>query len=388
MASYTIKQGDSWWKIAQEQMGSGAKYADLAKYNNMDLNKTIHPGMTINIPSATAKATASPTSAGSVNLAQTNAATGRPTYTQSDAVKNAQTALNNWNSKKPDAYQSKYQSQIDSILDDLINGKKPVYNPYEDPIYQNYKDQYIQGGKMAMQDTMANAAALSGGYGNSYAATAGNQAYQQYLSQLNNVIPELAQLAYERYQDEITGKRNNLNTLQGLEDAAYGRYRDTVSDWNTERDYLTGRYDTEYSRDYGAYRDSVSDWESDRAFNYQKERDRIADEQWQKNFDEEKRQYEATMAYNKAQAARSSRSGSGSGKKSTGMSDADRLKYMEQLEAAIDSGNQQLAAYYANALIEGGADEDAITSLFNSKFGPKAPKSYPNGKYGNEIQFR
>ena len=81
MASYTIKQGDSWWKIAQEQMGSGAKYADLAKYNNMDFNKAIHPGMTINIPSSSAKATASPTSAGSVNLAQTNAATGRPSYT-------------------------------------------------------------------------------------------------------------------------------------------------------------------------------------------------------------------------------------------------------------------------------------------------------------------
>ena len=56
MASYTVKKGDSWWKIAQEQMGSGAKYADLAKYNNMNLNKTIQPGMTINIPSATAKA--------------------------------------------------------------------------------------------------------------------------------------------------------------------------------------------------------------------------------------------------------------------------------------------------------------------------------------------
>lgn len=352
MASYTIKQGDSWWKIAQEQMGSGAKYADLAKYNNMDLNKTIQPGMTINIPTSTAKTAASPTSAGNVNLAQSN---GRPTYTQSDAVKNAQTALNDWNSKKPGEYQSKYQSQIDSILDDLINGKKPVYNPYEDPIYQNYKDQYIQGGKMAMQDTMANAAALSGGYGNSYAATAGNQAYQQYLSQLNNVIPELAQLAYERYQDEITGKRNNLNTLQGLEDAAYGRYRDTVSDWNTERDYLTGRYDTEYSRDYGAYRDSVSDWESDRSYNYQKEQDALAQKNWEKEY-----------ALSQAQLA-ASRSG-GSGKESTGMSDADRLKYMNAFEEAVEYGNQTAAKMYATALIEGGADEDAIMMLYNSKF--------------------
>lgn len=308
MASYTIKQGDSWWKIAQEQMGSGAKYADLAKYNNMDLNKAIHPGMTINIPSSSTKTAASPTSAGSAGLAQT-AASGRPSYTQSGAVKNAQTALNNWNSKKPDEYQSKYQSQIDSILDDLINGKKPAYNPYDDPVYQNYRDQYIQGGKTAMQDTMANAAALSGGYGNSYAATAGNQAYQQYLSQLNNVIPELAQLAYERYQDEITGKRNNLNTLQGLEDAAYGRYRDTVSDWNTERDYLTGRYDTEYSRDYGAYRDSVSDWESDRSYNYQKEQDALAQKNWEKEY-----------ALSQAQLAASRSGGSSSSSKTSGTS--------------------------------------------------------------------
>lgn len=112
----------------------------------------------------------------------------------------------------------------------------------------------------------------------------GNQAYQQYLSQLNGVIPELAQLAYERYQDEVAGKRNNLNVLQGLEDTAYGRYRDTVSDWNTERDYLAGRYDTEYSRDYGAYRDSVSDWESDRSYNYQKEQDALAQKNWEKEY--------------------------------------------------------------------------------------------------------
>ena len=392
MASYTVKKGDSWWKIAQEQMGSGAKYADLAKYNNMNLNKTIQPGMTINIPSATAKATASPTSAGSVNLAQTNAATGRPSYTQSDAVKNAQTALNNWNSKKPDAYQSKYQSQIDSILDDLINGKKPVYNPYEDPIYQNYKDQYIQGGKMAMQDTMANAAALSGGYGNSYAATAGNQAYQQYLSQLNNVIPELAQLAYERYQDEITGKRNNLNTLQGLEDAAYGRYRDTVSDWNTERDYLTGRYDTEYSRDYGAYRDSVSDWESDRSYNYQKEQDALAQKNWEKEY-----------ALSQAQLAASRSGGSSSSSKTSGTSSAWKNKTDAQIESyeqmkedgeSISTiGNQMFADgddtdTVRAQLAEIGFSASEINTFIAAYLDKKAPKSYPNGKYGNEVQFR
>lgn len=351
MASYTIKQGDSWWNIAQEQMGSGAKYADLAKYNNMDLNKAIHPGMTINIPSSSTKTAASPTSAGSANLAQT-AASGRPSYTQSGAVKNAQTALNNWNSKKPDEYQSKYQSQIDSILDDLINGKKPAYNPYDDPVYQNYRDQYIQGGKTAMQDTMANAAALSGGYGNSYAATAGNQAYQQYLSQLNGVIPELAQLAYERYQDEITGKRNNLNTLQGLEDAAYGRYRDTVSDWNTERDYLTGRYDTEYSRDYGAYRDSVSDWESDRSYNYQKEQDALAQKNWEKEYALSQAQLAASRSGGSASSSKTSSTSSVWGsmteaqiKRAKGMSDdIDGAVSFLESSGQITSESQMRAA--------------------------------------------
>lgn len=113
----------------------------------------------------------------------------------------------------------------------------------------------------------------------------------------------------ERYQDEITGKRNNLNTLQGLEDAAYGRYRDTVSDWNTERDYLTGRYDTEYSRDYGAYRDSVSDWESDRSYNYQKEQDALAQKNWEKEY-----------ALSQAQLAASRSGGSSSSSKTSGTS--------------------------------------------------------------------
>ena len=44
---------------------------------------------------------------------------------------------------------------------------------------------------MAMLETAANAASLSGGYANSYAVTAGNQAYQNYLANLGNILPAL-----------------------------------------------------------------------------------------------------------------------------------------------------------------------------------------------------
>lgn len=50
------------------------------------------------------------------------------------------------------------------------------------------------------------------------------------------------------------------------------------------------------------------------------------------------------------------------------MSDADRLKYMNAFEEAVEYGNQTAAKMYATALIEGGADEDAIMMLYNSKF--------------------
>ena len=65
--------------------------------------------------------------------------------------------------------------------------KKPVtmqqgefkYNVNADPLYQQYKDQYIQGGKLAMMDTMGKAAALTGGYGSTYGQQVGQQDIDQ-----------------------------------------------------------------------------------------------------------------------------------------------------------------------------------------------------------------
>ena len=55
---------------------------------------------------------------------------------------------------------------------------------------------------MASEDAVARASAMTGGYGNSYAATTGAQAFNEQMGQLNDVIPELYQLAYNRYAQE------------------------------------------------------------------------------------------------------------------------------------------------------------------------------------------
>ncbi len=47
---YTVKKGDSFWKIAAKQMGSGLKYKKLAQFNRMRPSDVIYPGQTLKIP--------------------------------------------------------------------------------------------------------------------------------------------------------------------------------------------------------------------------------------------------------------------------------------------------------------------------------------------------
>ena len=119
----------------------------------------------------------------------------KPTYTDSYADRIA--AMEQAGTP---VYNSKYQQQIDALLDQVAGRGSFNYDVSSDPLYQAYKNQYVQGGRLAMQDTMGQAAALTGGYGSSYASTAGNQAYQQYLGGLNDQLLNLQSNALARYE--------------------------------------------------------------------------------------------------------------------------------------------------------------------------------------------
>ena len=49
-ATYVVKKGDSWWRIAANEMGSGTKMNELAAYNGMTINSRLLPGQIIKIP--------------------------------------------------------------------------------------------------------------------------------------------------------------------------------------------------------------------------------------------------------------------------------------------------------------------------------------------------
>lgn len=92
-----------------------------------------------------------------------------------------------------------YIEQLNSLYDQIMNRKPFQYDLNGDLLYRQMADQYTQLGQQAMRDTMGQAAALTGGYGNSFAQQVGNQAYQQYMTALNDNIPELYQQALNAY---------------------------------------------------------------------------------------------------------------------------------------------------------------------------------------------
>lgn len=95
-----------------------------------------------------------------------------------------------------------YVQQLNTLYDQIMNRKPFQYDLNGDLLYRQMADQYTQLGRQASADAMGQAAALTGGYGNSYATQVGNQANQQYLTMLNQNIPELWDRAYQAYLNE------------------------------------------------------------------------------------------------------------------------------------------------------------------------------------------
>ena len=168
------------------------------------------------------------------------------------------------------------QAGYNNALNTLTNREAFKYDLSNDQLYQQAKDQYQQMGKTAMADTIGQASAMTGGYGNSYATTAGSQAYQSYLQQLNNNIADyynLALGAYNSETDRLQGNFNAFATDRGQQanewSQNWGVYNDRFNNlsnaWANSRDYDLNAYNTQASQlgnvnsqNYNAYNDSES----------------------------------------------------------------------------------------------------------------------------------
>lgn len=201
------------------------------------------------------------------------------TYKPSAQVQQAQQQMQQIQAQKPQGYNSKYGAQLDGILQQITNPEKFKFDFNGDEMFKYYADQYTQKGRQASMDAMGQAAALTGGYGNSYAQQVGNQAYDQYLMDLYAKGDQMRQEAYQRYQDDRADRYNQLNALGQADERDYGRYRDTVSDWERDRGYYTDLYNNERNFDYGTYQDQRDYDERVRQFDESLNWDKMSQEQ-------------------------------------------------------------------------------------------------------------
>lgn len=94
------------------------------------------------------------------------------------------------------------QEELDALYETMENRPAFSYDPNTDPLFQSYRARYVRDGRRAMDDTVARSADLTGGYASSYAASAGQQRYNDYLQSLYAVLPSLYDRAADRYDAE------------------------------------------------------------------------------------------------------------------------------------------------------------------------------------------
>lgn len=235
-----------------------------------------------------------------------------------------------------DPYRSQYQARIDALTDAILNREAFAYDKEQDPLYQQYKDSYTRGGQRGMQDTLAQVSARTGGLASSYAQSAAQQTYNNFMAELADKVPELQQLAYGQYMDNIAMDRADLQMLMGLDDTAYGRWSDALN------------------FDYGAYRDNVSDSQWAQNFAYQQAQDALAQQNWQTQWDYQLQQDELARQDALAQL-QAAAAGGNPGYRYTGIPAAEEVAdsgvipgaMLTQLQATYSDGNMPAEAWNA-----------------------------------------
>ena len=161
-------------------------------------------------------------------------------------------------------YDSRYDEQIRSLYKQLTSRGPFRYDSAADPLYQQYRQSYVQLGQNAMRDTMGQASGLTGGYGSSYAQSVGQQQYDAYLRRLADVLPETYGMALQSWQAEGQDLQRRYSAAAALEQSDYERYLDELAQYNRSLDRARSDLDTAYERQFAederAYRRAVDDY--------------------------------------------------------------------------------------------------------------------------------
>ncbi len=244
------------------------------------------------------------------------------------AIKDADTFLAT-QLKKIQSGKTSYSDQIKDMMDKITNREKFSYDVDQDPLFQQALASAMNSGKQAMQDTIGQASALTGGYGSTYATSAGNQAYNSFVEGAYDNLPQYYEMAWNKYQaegdemyrqlgmyNEADDREYNRNVMaydatyqhrNQMYNEAYTQYRDNKSDAFAMAGIEMQQYSQKANDLYNMYNMASNTYESMYEKEYQSWADKVnnawktvevENSDWwnQTNFDEGVRQYEKTFA--------------------------------------------------------------------------------------------
>lgn len=123
-------------------------------------------------------------------------------YTPSRETQEARRSWEELAARQPGDYTSPYADRMEDLLRQMESREAFSYDPSRDEMFRRYARLYQRQGQTAMEDTLGQAAGLTGGYDSSYARQAGQQEYNRYMQELAALVPQLQQDAWDRYETQ------------------------------------------------------------------------------------------------------------------------------------------------------------------------------------------
>ena len=106
-----------------------------------------------------------------------------------------------------------WDDELEELYSRLSGRGSFRYDAASDALYTAARDRAAVNGRLAMRDSMGQAAALTGGYGSSFSQAVGQREYDDYLRSLGEAMPQFYAMAQQRWQQEGDELRDRYELL-------------------------------------------------------------------------------------------------------------------------------------------------------------------------------
>lgn len=143
-----------------------------------------------------------------------------------------------WNANRPADYVSQNKEAMDALTGEIGSG----YDGSElAKAYQQYRDQTADTAAAAADNTRANAAALSGGYGNSWADSLAAQGQGAATANVDAALTALRSRALSEYKNRQSGLVEALSGMGNTEALDRSAYGSNLSNWYNRQNFLSNQ---------------------------------------------------------------------------------------------------------------------------------------------------